>query len=423
MVDAEACGFVCVCNGGRDAYGVPIGLYRQGVLRVFVTDYVYKERGFLHRALAPRSLKESRAAEFPDDLASNTYSSLIAQALARLAGVDGRIFFAGHDFLLSLKAGAICRLGENHIFAYAGYLPPDWLISKERARIVFQYHPHWRYVRQILEEDRDRFAGEIRPPSKLLADNSDNDDWKRADVVVCASSFTKESLLAQGCEAEKLRVIPYGARDHALRTTYERDGTCRFLFVGQGVRRKGLHVLLLAWRRARLRRATLTVVSGNVDAGMRALADGDIRWLSRQPEDQLFRLYAQADAFVMPSLVEGFGLVYLEALSSGCHVIGTGNTGLPDLRLSEASCTCVQPGNIGALASALEDVEQKYIRAQLDRVENRAEGLRRPFARFTDEIGDLAREVVQQKSQHARLRPGAGLDALSGVRPAQRDGT
>ena len=48
-----------------------------------------------------------------------------------------------------------------------------------------------------------------------------------------------------------------------------------------------------------------------------------------QPE--LEQLYQQADVFVLPSLVEGFGYVYLEALARGCFCLGTWNTGLPDV--------------------------------------------------------------------------------------------
>ena len=33
----------------------------------------------------------------------------------------------------------------------------------------------------------------------------------------------------------------------------------------------------------------------------------------------------------MPSLVEGFGQVYLEALAEGTPILGTKNTALPDL--------------------------------------------------------------------------------------------
>ena len=39
----------------------------------------------------------------------------------------------------------------------------------------------------------------------------------------------------------------------------------------------------------------------------------------------------------MPSLVEGFGYVYLEALSHGCFCVGTDNTGLPDITNSNSS--------------------------------------------------------------------------------------
>ena len=64
----------------------------------------------------------------------------------------------------------------------------------------------------------------------------------------------------------------------------------------------------------------------------------------------------RADVFIMPSLIEGFGLTYLEALAAGCHIVGTANTGLPDLPLSAAARTLVPAGDILALSDVIEQL-------------------------------------------------------------------
>ena len=60
----------------------------------------------------------------------------------------------------------------------------------------------------------------------------------------------------------------------------------------------------------------------------------------------------------MPSLIEGFGQVYLEALSFGLPVLGTRNTCLPDLGDEGDGIFCVDPGNIEELTSTLERLSE-----------------------------------------------------------------
>ena len=54
----------------------------------------------------------------------------------------------------------------------------------------------------------------------------------------------------------------------------------------------------------------------------------------------------------MPSLVEGFGQVYLEALAQGCPVLGTANTCLPDLGGEADAIFLVTPGNVELFEAA-----------------------------------------------------------------------
>jgi len=65
------------------------------------------------------------------------------------------------------------------------------------------------------------------------------------------------------------------------------------------------------------------------------------------------RLLAAADVFVMSSLWEGFGLVFLEAMSAGLPVLATRVSGVPEVVEDGATGLLVPPSDVPALATAL----------------------------------------------------------------------
>jgi glycosyltransferase involved in cell wall biosynthesis len=196
-----------------------------------------------------------------------------------------------------------------------------------------------------------------------------------ADGVLCASSFTRWSLVHQGCEEQRIKVVPYGIFPQRLRRDLHTVDSriCRFLFIGQGVQRKGLHHLLKAWKLASLKQTELTVVAGRLDPGMQALLDQTgITYLPGVTSDVLEALYSQANVFVMPSLVEGFGFVYLEALAAGLHCVGTLNTGLPDLHLPSECVSIVPVGDIERLADTLTRCRDNFLHGRMDKTKIRS---------------------------------------------------
>ena len=84
------------------------------------------------------------------------------------------------------------------------------------------------------------------------------------------------------------------------------------------------------------------------------------------PELQLPALYRIADAFVFPSLKEGWGLVVLEALASGTPVITSNQPPFAEF-LSDADALLVNPDCIKAIALAMKTIVQADIIQPLGR--------------------------------------------------------
>lgn len=391
----EANGFVCAINGSRDGYQVPVALYQAGVLRRFVTDYYAPDRppGWLPGPMARR-----RSAMLPKASTVGTPSCFLIQHSAAKLGLPMNRVFPHTDPLLGHHALAQAKRLGAHLYCYSGYLPPWKQIPRGMKVIDFEFHPLPGLTMDLLREDAARYpetAWSFAQEQRHAGQERVNDSWRHADAVVCASAMTARSLEHAGCEPERITIVPYGFETYQVAESRRQDGPAQFLFVGQGLQRKGLHHLLRAWRNVDPAQARLTLVCYAIDPGIAELArQPGVTLLGRQERPALDRLMQQADVFIMPSLIEGFGLTYLEALAAGCHIVGTANTGLPDLPLSDAARTLVPIGDVAALTETIEHLTLRRASGGLDAMAIAAEARNWTWADFRSRIAEHAGKLL-----------------------------
>ena len=394
-------GFVCVFSGKRDSYQVPLGLQEAGLLDRFVTDFYAPRRP---SKFLPAPLASRRDSGLPRSQTVSVWRAFALSVIGKKFRLRRAIIVDTISRTLGKTAARVAKKRGSDLYCYHTYLPAS--IPDGARLIIFVYHPLPALEREILMRDGERFPEIAHTARELcetrLADDLDI-DWSRADAVVCASNFTARSVRADGCPAEKIAIVPYGlpAPPKARPSLQPRraDGEARFLFVGQGIQRKGLHHLIRAWeawRKESNQPARLTIVSYIIEPEIKAMIrHPEIELLGYQSREELNRHFAEADAFVLPSLVEGFGLVYLEALAHGCHVIGTENTGLPELPLGDGERTLVEAGNIQSLVAGLDSCARKAAEGAFDREAIRESASRWTQADFRKRIGEHARATLE----------------------------
>jgi len=409
--------YVVAFNRDRDFYQLPLALAEAGRLEALITDL------YVPDALAGGKLSEAmglthrRVDGLPSKLVRSSATALLLQTVGlKFARTDRarNLLFNRLDAGLSSKAGRIALARGAHAFLYSGYALEafEMLQGTDTRRLLFVYHPQGDYVQAILEEDFSRHpevaASHQRHIEEITINEGDRvaREIKLATEIVCASTFTAQSVKAcLGSKGTRVTTVPYGCFTAvaANRPDDRRErGKPRVLFVGQGTQRKGLHHLIKAWSQKLGEIADLTLVVNSLDPGigrmMEALPDRP-KVLTALSRDSLESEFAAADIFVLPSLVEGFGLVYLEALSAGCFVIGTQNTGLPDLRPPADVAAVLPAGDSEALRETLEKSIMQVRNGSISRGEIRAFAAAQTWTEFRKGIINVVQRADSESAK------------------------
>ena len=86
--------------------------------------------------------------------------------------------------------------------------------------------------------------------------------------------------------------------------------------------------------------------------------ENEIKFLGNIPNSEVPKYLAQVDVFVRPSLSEGLGTSFLEAMASGLPIIGTPVGGIPDF-LKDPSTHSGQATGLFCKVSDPEDIAEK----------------------------------------------------------------
>jgi len=175
----------------------------------------------------------------------------------------------------------------------------------------------------------------------------------RADGIVVHSGYVADKL-----GHRKARVVPYAVGDVRHGPPVE-ERSAQVVFAGRDYFRKGLLVLLKAWRivhsvrpDAKLRICGREYPHGRLLAGAADLFPS-IEWRRDMERGALLDEIRRAKALVLPSWTEAFGMVLIEAAAAGTPAVGTRVGGIPEALKGGEIGLLVERGDAQGLARAI----------------------------------------------------------------------
>ena len=244
--------YIVGLNRDRDSYQVARALVEVGELEQLVTDYYV---GVLPREIP--GLGHRQTPDIPPEKVTASVRAFAAQ-LPYEVGRRLRPIDSPSRFVESALGATIARVARRapdaDLLLYSGSARQAFEGPSRGRRILFQYHPSPQFIEQTMV-GLDELEG-TRPwlkEAEVLSDDIAQvhaAEIARTEEAVCASSLTRAGLVADGLDPSTITVVAYGCPDVHRVPLPSQSSTWRALFVGHGVQRKGLHVLLEAWRRA-----------------------------------------------------------------------------------------------------------------------------------------------------------------------------
>jgi alpha-maltose-1-phosphate synthase len=275
-------------------------------------------------------------------------------------GDDGRLASEANDWLMRTMTVECRRSAVTAVHAYEDCSLWQFTEAKRLGKACIYempigYYLAWEETQAALAR---RYADWV-PPAGLPSSRHVRPQQKRqemelADAVLAPSNFVADTIRSFHPH-KSVALASYGVdlTTWALASPRTTRDVMTFLFAGQCSIRKGLPLLLEAWRAAGLKQARLRLVgSWSVAESKKKELPAQCTWTGPVASDQLRSIYHEADVFVFPTNFEGRALVVCEALASGLPVVTTYASGADDA--VDGACGRIVPSeNLEALVEAL----------------------------------------------------------------------
>ncbi len=268
--------------------------------------------------------------------------------ISKLTGYNSQLCW------LQTKKGIINFIRENRIdLIHIHRVNPDGYMAykvSKKYKIPYIMHIHGFEVqqyRELTKKEQDDIT--------LVFEN--------ASHFFCNSNKTRLLLSELFNIKENVSVIEFGIDGSVARNNVELSDPVKIISVGNLIKIKGIQYVVEA----------LNSVKDEINFHYTIVGDGPMRTsivnqingynlnsrvtlTGRLDNTEVMKLLIENDIFILPSYNEAFGMVYLEALSKGCSVVGVKGQGCEDINRYGNCIYLVKPKDSTSIVQCLKEI-------------------------------------------------------------------
>jgi glycosyltransferase involved in cell wall biosynthesis len=335
---------------------------------------------------------------------SGTFAGISTLARAcRSLGAEAEFFTPS----LRLPVYTLQRLWFNRQLRHADFRGFDAVVGFDMdGYLAAGRHglPHVAAIKGVIADEM-RFERGVTRRTMAIQAGCEGKHVRRADLVVTTSRYSAARIQDLYGLDRTPRIVPEcidlaGWRGLFANNAAAPDPSRFTVFcVSRFYPRKRLELLLRAAARLRSRIPTLEVrIAGGGPEESRLLTlwhalhiEGTVRWLGNISQASLARQYQACDVFCLPSVQEGFGIVFLEAMAATKPIVAARAAAVPEVVTDGVLGLLAEPDDDASLANAiLRLYSDPALRISLGQAGCRAVEqyeARRIAGRFLEEIG------------------------------------
>ena len=173
------------------------------------------------------------------------------------------------------------------------------------------------------------------------------DSLRKAEKIACRSLVLEKKLLKLFPEFNgKTFIVPSGVEESVIiepdcDNLNFAERKIKVLTCANLIKRKNIDKLILALKE--IESVQLTVIGDGEELQKLKKIDSKVVFTGRLEHKEVLRKMRESDIFILPSVHETFGLVYLEAMASGCITIGIENDGVDGIIIDGQNGYLTQP--------------------------------------------------------------------------------
>jgi len=243
-----------------------------------------------------------------------------------------------------------------------------WSIMASQAGVAAVFFKIWSKKKLLLtlqegdpEKHLERYVGGMKFLYKIFIKPWHTMPFKYADYLTVISNYLKKRALRNGVKVP-IEIVPNGVDLEIFKPRESENRNEKIILtVSRLVKKNGIDNLIKAGQYLDFPFKILIIGVGPDEEKLKELANNlkiqnKVIFQGQVKYDELPKHYALADIFVRPSLSEGLGNVFLEAMACELPVIGTEVGGIPDFLENRKTGLFCKVNNPQDIAQKIEEI-------------------------------------------------------------------